>query len=377
MSLARLSLARLRRSIPAWICLSTLATGCASIKEQAPSLTGSFTNGGGQYGQPAPEANKPTATENVSLLGLFSGKPAQPKVGSKTTLAYAQWEERQGQYAMARNQPEEHRAHAANARKTYEQVLAEDSKSIEAVIGLARLDQVAGRAGEAEQGFLKALRMENNSPRTLDALGQFYAAQKRWNDALPTLQRAAAGAPEDQAIQYHYAITLAQSGQIKEAEPLLVKSVGKASAHYNIGVILHEQGDLIGSEERFVAAILENPRLEEAQHWLQEIRRDRQKASPQVAQQSFKVSTLKPAPQGQPPITAGHSAPSVTPAGAHAENAAPVPPQGRPGVIQQVSATTTEDVPRLLPTLQGKSPASAPAASGAADSPSDQWDALR
>lgn len=369
-------LARLRRSIPAWICLSTLATGCASIKDKAPSLTGTFTNGGGQYGQPAPEASKPTATEKVSLMGLFSDKPSQPKVGSKTTLAYAQYEERRGNYAIGK-QPEEQRAAHTASRKFYEQVLAEDSKSVEAVIGLARLDQVAGRVGEAEQGFLKALRMENNSPRTLDALGQFYAAQKRWSDAIPTLQRAAAGAPEDQSIQYHYAITLAQSGQIKEAEPLLVKSVGKASTHYNIGVILHEQGDLIGSEERFVAAILENPRLEEAQHWLQEIRRDRQKAAPQVAQQGFKVSTLKPAPHGQPPVTAGHSAPSVNPAATHAENATASSAPGRPGVIQQVSATSTEEVARPLPTIQQPTPAGAPATAGAADSNSDHWDALR
>lgn len=370
-------LARLRRSIPAWICLSTLATGCASIKDKAPSLTGTFTNGGGQYGQPAPDANKPTATENVSLAGLFSGKPAQTKVGSKTTLAYAQWEERLGNYEKARNQPEAQRAAHAAARKSYEQVLADDSKSIEATIGLARLDEVAGRVGEAEQGFLKAARMENNSARTLAALGQFYAAQKRWNDALPTLQRAMALAPEDQGIQYHYAIALARSGQLKEAEPLLVKAVGKASAHYNLGVILHERGDVIASEERFVAAILENPRLEEAQHWLQELRRDRQKADPQVAQQGFKVTTLKPTGQAQAPVNAGHSAPTVNPSAASPENTVGSSPPSRPGVIQQVSATSTEDVARPLPTVQERTPASAPAAAGAAESNSDQWDALR
>jgi hypothetical protein len=117
-------------------------------------------------------------------------------------------------------------------------------------------------------------------------------------------------APDDQGIRYHYAITMARAGQIKESEALLVQAVGKASAHYNIGVILHEAGDVVGSEERFVAAILEDPRLEQAQHWLQEIRRDRQKTAA-VAPREFSVTTLRPAPSGGATTPAGP--PAVNP----------------------------------------------------------------
>ena len=374
-----MSLARLRRLVPAWICLSTLATGCASMKmkEDSPSLTGSFINGGVQK-SPAADANPPTATESVSLFGFLSGKQSETKISPKTQLAYAQWEERQGAYAASRNKPDEQRAAYAAARKGYEQVLAADSKSVDAVIGLARLDEVAGRAGEAEQGFLKAVRMDGNSARSLDALGQFYAGQQRWTDALPTFQRAMAGAPQDQTYQYHYAIALARSGQIKEAEPLLVRSVGKANADYNIGVILHERGDVVGSEERFMAAIVENPRLEAAQHWLQEIRRDRQQPAQQVAQQGLKVTTLKAATPA--PATAGHVAPAVqpAPAGAQGHPSPAVTPAGRPqGVIQQVSAIEDDAELPVMPLAPETHPA--PPAAGAVPvrAASDPFDSVR
>src|SRR4029077_15488810 len=109
-----------------------------------------------------------------------------------------------------------------------------DTKSVDAVIGLARLDQLGGRTAEAEAGFQKAIRMEPRSGRTQDALGQFYVDQKRWDEAVATLQSAMAAAPEVKDYRFHYAIALAKSGQIEQAVPHLVDTVGPAAAHYNI-----------------------------------------------------------------------------------------------------------------------------------------------
>ena len=49
----------------------------------------------------------------------------------------------------------------------------------------------------------------------------------------------------------------------------------RAEMFYNIGFILHERGELAASEEQFLAAILDNPRLVQAQYWLNEVRRER------------------------------------------------------------------------------------------------------
>jgi tetratricopeptide (TPR) repeat protein len=234
------------------LCLCGMAPGC--VTEQSKP-DGSFVTGGpGKWGQPAP------ATTAAKETASAKSADADYKPSAKLQLALAQYQEQHG--------------YRDEARRSYEQVLAGDGKSIEAVIGLARLDQVAGRTADAEAGFQKAIQMDPRSGLALDALGQFYAAQNRWNDALSLLQRARTANPEEKTIRFHYAVALARTGRMDQAMPLLVESVGPAAAHYNIGLILHDQGDLPGSEEQFVAAIMANPRLEPAQYWLNEVRRE-------------------------------------------------------------------------------------------------------
>jgi tetratricopeptide (TPR) repeat protein len=230
------------------VCLCGVTLGCVT---QQTKTDGSFVTGGpGKYGQAAANTQAPLETTNTDV----NFKPS-----NRLILAGAQYQEARG------NRDE--------ARLAYQQVLAADAKSVEAVVGLARLDQIAGRTADAEAGFQKALHMDPKSGHALDAFGQFYADQKRWNDALPLLQRAMDATPQDKVIRFHYAIVLAKSGQIKQAFPMLADSVGPAAAHYNIGLVLREQGDLAASRDAFVAAIVENPRLEQAQYWLNEVNR--------------------------------------------------------------------------------------------------------
>jgi tetratricopeptide (TPR) repeat protein len=163
----------------------------------------------------------------------------------------------------------------SRARTSYSQVLAADPKSIKAVIGLAKLDQLERHIADAEQGFQRALQLDDDSAAALGALGQFYADQNRLDEAIAILQRARIAAPEDKTILFHYAIALARSGEIRAAHPLLIEAVGSAAANYNLGLILHERGDLAGSEDRFAKAVADNPKLKQAIYWLEELRRER------------------------------------------------------------------------------------------------------
>jgi tetratricopeptide (TPR) repeat protein len=269
---------RLPVRLPLILCLCGFALGC--VTEQAKK-DGSFVTGGpGQYGQPAPGAV--VATSATKTNNTDSNYTPSPRL----QLALAQFQEQRG--------------FTVEARKSYEQVLAADAKSTEAIIGLARLDQVAGRTADAEAGFQKAIQMDPRSGHALDALGQFYAEQKRWNEALPLLQRAQAAAPADKTIRFHHAITLARVGQIDQAVPLLVESVGPAAAHYNIGLILHERGDLAGSEEQFLAAILDNPRLEQAQYWLNQVRREQEQVQHASVSQAGGTTEQSAVRDGEP-----------------------------------------------------------------------------
>lgn len=291
---------------PVCFCLAVLTAGCVTTREQ-PELAGTMTNGGpGKYGQ---AAGKPdTKVESVSLANLFSGK-RETKVSPQTRLAYAQYLESHGNEAGARKDFEGQRSSYDAARKSYQQVLAADEKSIDAVIGLARLDEVAGRTADAEQGFLKAVRLDGNSPRSLDALGQFYTNQKRWAESTATLQRALAASPDDKAIQFHYGIALARSGQFDQAESYLANAVGPASAHYNLGVILHDHGELNAAEQHFETALSLNPHLEQAQSWLSDVRREKQE-SPERA---TAARTVPQRPVNTAAARPGHSAARAVP----------------------------------------------------------------
>jgi Tfp pilus assembly protein PilF len=170
----------------------------------------------------------------------------------------------------------EKQGNVSEARSAYTQVLAEDRKSIDALIGLARVDQLAGRSAEAEQGFLKAIRVAPKSSAAHGALGQFYADQSKWDQAVGAFQAAVQNAPNDNNRRHQLAVALAKSGKIEQALPHFAKTVGEAEAHYNIGLLLHEKGDLAAAETHFLAAATQNPQLSQAQYWLDEVRRDKQ-----------------------------------------------------------------------------------------------------
>jgi Tfp pilus assembly protein PilF len=282
---------RLPVQLPWVVCLCATALGCIT---QQTKTDGSFTTGGpSQYGQAA------AAGEAAAKPSKAKKTDADYNPSTRLQLALAQFQEQRGE--------------RVEARKAYEKVLATDAKSTDAIIGLARLDQVAGRTADAEAGFQKAIQMDPRSGRALDALGQFYTDQKRWNDALPLLQRAHTTDPGDKTIAFHYAIALATLGQFDQAVPLLVEAVGSAAAHYNIGLILHDRGQLAASHEQFVAAILENPRMEQAQTWANKVQGEMDQVQHAGAQEfsGGMPSSQRTAVPAQDPVFAQRSFPGL------------------------------------------------------------------
>ena len=68
----------------------------------------------------------------------------------KLDLAYAKWQEQIG--------------NVTEARERYQRVLHDEPHSIPAMLGLARLDQLAGHLAEAEQAYRKTLKSAPNDP---------------------------------------------------------------------------------------------------------------------------------------------------------------------------------------------------------------------
>ena len=210
------------------------------------------------------------------------------------------------------------------ARKSYETALGREPGSVEAMVGLARMDQLAGRTLEAEQGMVAALRIDPRSPIANHALGRLYADQKDWIRAIPLLKAATMASPNDTAIRYDLAVAMARSGDLNGAMPHFVQTTGEAEAHYNIGYILFEQGKHAEAEQRFTQALVLEPGLQQADAMLRRLQQDGQSGH-QLA------SATRDA--GRPPVTPNQQAEFQQPAAAPGYPRENVP-QSRPPVFE-------------------------------------------
>lgn len=182
----------------------------------------------------------------------------------KTHMAYATWQEKLG--------------NVQEARESYEIVLGLQPDSVDAALGLARLDALSGELAQAEKRLRELREKYPQNAAVAHAWGQFLAGRKRWDEAAEALKLAVKLAPDERSYRFHLAVALARAGRIAEARPHFVQLVGDAEADYNLAIILYEQGRIAEAERRLVQAVLKKPTLKQAQIWLDELRREKQAA---------------------------------------------------------------------------------------------------
>lgn len=295
-----------------FVLLLLLAPGCASRNGGNRLLSGGIWPWSSKQNALAARQNSVYATQPSVEI---DESPDELKNPEKLHLSYARWQHQEG--------------NLQEAEKSYRTALEHNPKSVDAIIGLARLDQLAGRLSKAEHGFHQALKINPNNAHALDALGQFYASQKRWNEAVETLNKAMIAAPHEPAYRFHLAVALARSGQINRAMPHFVKTVGEAEAHFNAGYILYENGNLPAARAQLTQAVLKKPELTQAQLLLDEVTQD---TRDQMIGSSAPAGQSAPAPviqggerRSAPPA---HNEPQQRPAVARANRPAANPAQG-------------------------------------------------
>lgn len=275
------------RRIVLMACAAALLVGCQTAKPQPGVADRSFR-----------DWFRPSASDRAAKRAREAEiADPPPRIGDPTelSLAYARWMEDVN--------------NLGDARKHYAEVAEAKPKNIEAILGLARIDLASGMTYEAEQGFQKALRLSPNSPLALHALGQFYASQQRWPEAVDALNKAMLAAPAERQYRYDLAVAMVQSGDIHGAVPHFIRTVGDAEAHYNVGLILQQQGRLADAEQQMLLAVTKKPDLREAQYWLDEIRR--QSETHQLAQSPVQRAAHH---YSAPPAQGGFPPPSAAPA---------------------------------------------------------------
>lgn len=221
----------------------------------------------------SPKANY-TPDQEAAEEELSAEDPKDPLA---LKLTYARWMEESG------NLPE--------AKRHYADVLHEQPKNIDAILGVARQEYSTGRIDQAEQGFRRALKIDGNSANALSGLGQCEASHQKWPEAAVSLTKASKGLPEDKAIRHQLAIALVHTGDLAAAHLQFTHSVGAAAGHYNMALILKDKGQLPAAEAQLELALRKDPKLKDAERWLTEIRKSR-RATEQVTLQG--PSTIEP-----------------------------------------------------------------------------------
>ena len=203
---------------------------------------------------------------------------------------------------------QEHSGQLPEARKSYLTVLKESAKikqgeehSVEAQIGLARLDQLSGRTEDAEATLKKLVRSHPQNPQVLDALGQFQASQNRMGDAVQSVNKAVQLAPDERNYRHHLAVLYCKTGEDQKAFEQFRKVVGDAGAHYNLGYMAYKEKQYDKAEERFKLALEAKPDLKQAENMLATI--GQLKSGKESLNDSFKLAEFKNSPSTPSTVT--------------------------------------------------------------------------
>ena len=258
-----------------FLCLALL-TGCKS--------------GGMFQAWKMPSMSSESSSRITPGSGEFSTSK-KLKDPSSTFLAYARWQEQANQ--------------SNDARNSYQEVLDRNPKSIEALLGMSRLEQLAGRQEEAEKFLLKAQKLGPNDATVAAAFGLYYANQKDWARAKSHLEQARIKHPDDKVIDYQLGVVLVKSGDTIGGLKEFQRCQGPAEASYNVGFLLQEMGQYAEAEAYLTRACELKPDLKQAQSALASVQE----------QQGFKPGR----PRSKPTISG--SGPAIQPAGGAMENA--------------------------------------------------------
>ncbi|MEO2015990.1 MAG: tetratricopeptide repeat protein [Fuerstiella sp.] len=175
----------------------------------------------------------PLMNESGALSEEYRTAKKQLTRADDTMLKFARWREDLGDYQ--------------EAKEHYREILTDNPDSLEARLGIARIEFATGRVAEAQAILAATGRKHPDSPEVWMEIGRIHSHQEEWDQAVQSLEKAVAIAPSSdpalfKATRYELGLALARNDQTEEARPHLTAAVGAAAGLFNIGFVLHEQG---------------------------------------------------------------------------------------------------------------------------------------
>jgi tetratricopeptide (TPR) repeat protein len=156
----------------------------------------------------------------------------------------------------------------ADAEQEYKQALALDTKSNDAVTGLANIYMRGRRFPEAEEYLRKLLAGQPDSAAVHIQLGRVLAAEEKNEAAIAELQAGANLGPRDEGAQLELAQLYSTSGKHDLAERAYREGVAAhpndAELHRRLGEELLPQKKVAEAQQEFLTAVKLKPDLGEA-----------------------------------------------------------------------------------------------------------------
>ena len=227
-----------------FLCVSmVLSVGCAST-QKLPGKMKAFVMG------ERVDKLDPLLNESDELSAEYREARKRLTKADDTMLKFARWREDLGDYQ--------------EAKERYREILVGNPDSLEARLGIARIEFTTGRVTEAQAILAATARKHPDSPEVWVEAGRIHSNQEQWSQAIESLEKAVALAPASdpvlfKATRYELGLALARDDRAEEAQPHLTSAVGSAAALFNIGYVLHEQGRDQDASQWFQRALDSHP----------------------------------------------------------------------------------------------------------------------
>lgn len=225
--------------------------------------------GGGAQTTTWSSAPSPPPKVTPTVTTVVESASQDPKRAARVLVATAQFKENEAK--TADKEPERQFKLRDEARIGYQEALKIDPSCAEAYRGLGRIYVELGDYQRAQEVLKKAIAKYPKEAVFWYELGQMHNRKRDFAQALTCLNKAVELDPENRSILTTLGLTLARTGKIEESLAILSRSMGAASAHYNVGRMLVHLNRPEEGIRHIRQAVQLNPHLQGAQQMLREL----------------------------------------------------------------------------------------------------------
>lgn len=157
------------------------------------------------------------------------------------------------------------------AKQQYERALSEDPTNFAALVSIARIHDRKGEYADAADVYRMAIKHHPTNAQGYHDLGICHSRHGDMNNALSMIDRAIQLDPENVRFRNNMATLLIREGDTDTALSHLTAVHPPAAAHYNAGVLLHQQKRIGQAEAQFELALQHDPELHAARGLLAQL----------------------------------------------------------------------------------------------------------